>query len=114
MFLRRLNPAMVPQGQAPKTYQDLSTPSGKEKMAWNPGSMAGAIGFCRQHAIGRGGARNAYLEALSAADVNIEVLGAILDQVLLRLSDGPDDVNITRAQRDWPSLPIGSSWSRCR
>ena len=45
VFTPGINTTMVPKEQAPKTYQDLLDPRWKGKMAWNPGSIAGAIGF---------------------------------------------------------------------
>src|SRR3954471_20708586 len=71
--------------EAPKTYQDLLDPRWKGKMAWNPGSMAGAIGFVGSTLMGMGEERGrAYLEALSRQQVvNIEASSrAILDQVI--------------------------------
>ena len=85
VFAPGINTAMVPKAQAPKTYEDLLDPRWKGKMAWNPGSMAGAIGFVGNTLIGMGEERGrAYLEALSRQQiVNIEASSrAILDQVI--------------------------------
>src|SRR5690242_16377798 len=45
VFSPGINTTMVPKERAPKTYQDLLDPAWRGKMAWNPGSIAGAIGF---------------------------------------------------------------------
>ena len=45
VFTPGINTTLVPKERAPKTYQDLLDPQWKGKMAWNPNSIAGAIGF---------------------------------------------------------------------
>jgi len=80
-----INTAIVPKEHAPKTYADLLDPAWRGKMAWNPGSIAGAIGFVGNALISMGDARGMdYLKALSAQRiVNIEASSrAILDQVI--------------------------------
>jgi iron(III) transport system substrate-binding protein len=76
---------MVPKDQAPKTHGDLLDPKWKGKMAWNPNSMAGAIGFVGNILLSMGETRGVeYLRALSRQKVvNIEASArAILDQVI--------------------------------
>jgi len=78
-------PRWCPRHRRPKPTRTCSTRAGKETMAWNPGSMAGAIGFVGNTLIGMGEERGrAYLEALSRQQiVNIEASSrAILDQVI--------------------------------
>src|SRR5581483_8296028 len=85
VFTPGINTAMVPKEQAPKTYRDLLDPRWKGKMAWNPSSMAGAIGFVGNILLSMGEARGMdYLKALAAQRVvNIEASSrAILDQVI--------------------------------
>jgi iron(III) transport system substrate-binding protein len=85
VFAPGINTTMVSKEQAPKTYQDLLDPRWRSKMAWNPGSMAGAIGFVGATLMSMGDARGMdYLKALSAQRiVNVEASGrAILDQVI--------------------------------
>lgn len=85
VFSPGINTTLVSKEQAPKTYQDLLDPRWRGKMAWNPGSMAGAIGFVGATLMSRGEARGMdYLKALSGQRiVNIEASSrAILDQVI--------------------------------
>ena len=85
VFAPGINTTLVPKEQAPKTYRDLLDPAWKGKMAWNPGSIAGAIGFVGATLMSMGDARGMeYLKALSAQRiVNIEASSrAILDQVI--------------------------------
>ena len=85
VFAPGINTTLVSKAQAPKTYQDLLDPRWKGKMAWNPGSMAGAIGFVGNTMMSMGEERGrAYLEALAKQQiVNIEASSrAILDQVI--------------------------------
>ena len=85
VFAPGVNTSMVAAGDRPKTYDDLLNPKWKGKMAWNPGSVAGAIGFVGATLLSRGEAEGMrYLEALARQDVvNIEASSrAILDQVI--------------------------------
>jgi iron(III) transport system substrate-binding protein len=85
VFTPGINTTMVSKDQAPKTYQDLLDPKWKGKMAWNPGSIAGAIGFVGNILMSMGDARGMeYLKKLSAQRVvNIEASSrAILNQVI--------------------------------
>ena len=85
VFAPGYNTTTVPKAQAPKTYADLLDPKWKGKMAWNPGSIAGAIGFVGNILISMGEARGMeYLRALAQQKiVNIEASSrAILDQVI--------------------------------
>ncbi len=85
VFAPGINTTLVSKEQAPKTYQDLLNPRWRGKMAWNPGSMAGAIGFVGATLMSMGDVRGMdYLKALSAQRiVNIEASSrAILDQVI--------------------------------
>jgi ABC-type Fe3+ transport system substrate-binding protein len=85
VFSPGINTTLVPKDSAPKTYQDLLDPRWRGKMAWNPGSMAGAIGFVGSTLISMGDARGMdYLKALAGQRiVNIEASSrAILDQVI--------------------------------
>src|SRR5262245_17406516 len=85
VFSPGINTTLVSKERAPKTYQDLLDPAWRGKMAWNPGSIAGAIGFVGATLTGMGQARGMeYLKALSAQRiVNIEASSrAILDQVI--------------------------------
>jgi ABC-type Fe3+ transport system substrate-binding protein len=85
VFAPGINTRLVPKEQAPKTYRGLLDPAWKGKMAWNPGSIAGAIGFVGATLISMGEARGMeYLKALAAQRiVNIEASSrAILDQVI--------------------------------
>jgi iron(III) transport system substrate-binding protein len=85
VFAPGINTAMVPAAAAPKTYEDLLDPRWTGKMAWNPGSVAGALGFVGNILISRGETQGMnYLRALSRQRiVNIEASSrAILDQVI--------------------------------
>jgi ABC-type Fe3+ transport system substrate-binding protein len=85
VFSPGINTTLVSKEQAPKTYQDLLDPRWRGKMAWNPGSIAGAIGFVGATLMSMGEPRGMdYLKALSAQRiVNIEASSrAILDQVI--------------------------------
>jgi len=85
VFSPGINTTLVAKEQAPKTYQDLLEPRWRGKMAWNPGSIAGAIGFVGATLMSMGDARGMdYLKALSGQRiVNIEASSrAILDQVI--------------------------------
>jgi iron(III) transport system substrate-binding protein len=85
VFSPGINTTLVSKEQAPKTYQDLLDPRWRGRMAWNPGSIAGALGFVGATLMSMGEARGMdYLKALSAQRiVNIEASSrAILDQVI--------------------------------
>src|SRR6266850_1594422 len=85
VFSPGINTTLVSKEQAPKAYQDLLDPRWRGKMAWNPGSIAGALGFIGATLMSMGDARGMdYLKALSAQRiVNIEASSrAILDQVI--------------------------------
>src|SRR5215468_8043829 len=85
VFSPGINTTLVPKERVPQTYQDLLDARWKGKMAWNPGSIAGAIGFVGATLMSMGEARGMdYLKALSAQRiVNIEASSrAILDQVI--------------------------------
>jgi iron(III) transport system substrate-binding protein len=85
VFTPGINTTLVAKEQAPKSYQDLLDPRWKGKMAWNPGSMAGAIGFVGNISMSMGEERGmGYLKALATQRiVNIEASSrAILDQVI--------------------------------
>jgi ABC-type Fe3+ transport system substrate-binding protein len=85
VFAPGINTRLVPVAQAPKTYDDLLAPRWRGKMAWNPGSVAGALGFVGNILLSRGEAGGmAYLRALSQQRiVNVEMSSrAILDQVI--------------------------------
>jgi len=85
VFSPGINTTLVSRKRAPKTYADLLDPAWRGKMAWNPGSIAGAIGFVGNTLMSMGDARGMeYLKALSAQHiVNIEASSrAILDQVI--------------------------------
>ena len=85
VFTPGINTTLVPKAQAPKSYQDLLDPKWKGRMAWNPSSIAGAIGFVGNILHSMGEERGmTYLKALAAQRVvNIEASArAILDQVI--------------------------------
>ncbi len=85
VFSPGINTTLVSKEQAPRSYQDLLDPHWRGKMAWNPGSIAGALGFVGATLMSMGDARGMdYLKALSAQRiVNIEASSrAILDQVI--------------------------------
>ena len=79
------NTTMVSKADAPKTYQDLLDPKWKGKMAWNPSSSAGAIGFVGNIMMSMGPDKGMdYLKSLAKQNVvNVEASSrAILDQVI--------------------------------
>jgi iron(III) transport system substrate-binding protein len=85
VFTPGINTTLVPKDQAPKTYRDLLDPRWQGKMAWNPSSIAGAIGFVGNILVSQGEERGMeYLRALSGQKVvNVEASArAILDQVI--------------------------------
>ncbi len=85
VFTPGFNTSMVSRDEAPKTYDDLLDPKWKGKMAWNPNSSAGAIGFVGNILTSRGeDAGMDYLRKLSGQQiVNVEASSrAILDQVI--------------------------------
>ena len=85
VFTPGINTTLVPKERAPRTYQDLLDPQWKGKMAWNPNSIAGAIGFVGNILTSMGDARGTdYLQALARQKVvNVEASArAILDQVI--------------------------------
>jgi ABC-type Fe3+ transport system substrate-binding protein len=85
VFSPGINTKLVARERAPKTYQDLLDPTWRGKMAWNPNSIAGAIGFVGSTLMSMGDVRGMeYLKALSSQRiVNIEASSrAILDQVI--------------------------------
>jgi ABC-type Fe3+ transport system substrate-binding protein len=85
VFTPGINTTLVTKEQAPKTYKDLLDPRWKGKMAWNPGSIAGAIGFVGNIMMSMGEDRGTdYLKTLAPQHiVNIEASSrAILDQVI--------------------------------
>jgi ABC-type Fe3+ transport system substrate-binding protein len=85
VFAPGINTTLVPRDQAPTTYRDLLDPGWQGKMAWNPGSIAGAIGFVGNILMSMGEERGMeYLAALAGQRVvNVEASSrAILDQVI--------------------------------
>jgi ABC-type Fe3+ transport system substrate-binding protein len=85
VFTPGVNTTLVPKDQAPKSYRDLLDPRWQGKMAWNPSSIAGAIGFVGNILTSQGEERGMdYLRALSGQRVvNVEASArAILDQVI--------------------------------
>jgi ABC-type Fe3+ transport system substrate-binding protein len=85
VFAPGINTTLVPKERAPGSYQALLDPQWKEKMAWNPSSVAGAIGFVGNILTSMGEERGMqYLKALASQKiVNIEASArAILDQVI--------------------------------
>jgi ABC-type Fe3+ transport system substrate-binding protein len=85
VFTPGFNSTMVSRADAPKTYDDLLDPKWKGKMAWNPNSSAGAIGFVGNILTFMGEERGmAYLRKLADQRiVNVEASSrAILDQVI--------------------------------
>jgi ABC-type Fe3+ transport system substrate-binding protein len=85
VFAPGINTTLVPKDRAPGTYQALLDPQWTGKMAWNPSSIAGAIGFVGNILTSMGEERGVdYLRALSAQKiVNVEASArAILDQVI--------------------------------
>jgi iron(III) transport system substrate-binding protein len=85
VFAPAVNTKLVATDQAPKSYDDLLDPRWKEKMAWNPSSIAGAIGFVGNILISMGQDRGMdYLRALARQKVlNVEASArVILDRVI--------------------------------
>jgi iron(III) transport system substrate-binding protein len=85
VFAPGINTTLIGPNETPKSYQDLLAPRWKGKMAWNPGSIAGAHGFVGNILLSLGEARGMdYLRALARQQiVNIEASSrAILDQVI--------------------------------
>ena len=85
VFTPGINTTLVAKAAAPKTYQDLLDPKWRGRMAWNPGSIAGAHGFVGNILMSMGEARGmVYLRLLGRQQiVNIEASSrAILDQVI--------------------------------
>jgi iron(III) transport system substrate-binding protein len=85
VFAPGVNTTLVPLEAAPKSYQDLLAPKWRAKMAWNPSSVAGAIGFVGNVLISMGETSGRdYLAQLSKQQIiNIEASSrAILDQVI--------------------------------
>ena len=85
VFTPGYNTNLVSKEQAPKTYQDLLDPKWKGKLAWNPNSSAGAIGFVGNILLSMGQDKGMdYLRALAKQQiVNVEASSrAILDQVI--------------------------------
>ena len=69
VFTPGINTTLVPKERAPRTYQDLLDPQWKGKMAWNPSSIAGAIGFVGNILTSMGDARGTdYLKALARTE----------------------------------------------
>ena len=70
VFAPGINTTMVSMDEAPKTYQDLLDPKWKGRMAWNPNSMAGAIGFVGATLLSMGEERGMeYLRALAKQNI---------------------------------------------
>jgi iron(III) transport system substrate-binding protein len=85
VFTPGFNTNLVSKAEAPKTYKDLLDPKWKGKMAWNPNSSAGALGFVGNILTSMGQeAGMAYLRELAKQQiVNVEASSrAILDQVI--------------------------------
>ena len=85
VFTPGFNTTLVSKADAPKTYEDLLDPRWKGKMAWNPNSSAGAIGFVGNILLSMGqDAGMDYLRALAKQNiVNVEASSrAILDPVI--------------------------------
>ena len=85
VFTPGFNTTLVSKADAPRTYQDLLDPKWKGKMAWNPNSSAGAIGFVGNILLTMGPEKGMdYLRALAKQQiVNVEASSrAILDQVI--------------------------------
>src|SRR5262249_11940450 len=74
VFAPGINTTLVPKDRAPGTYQALLDPQWTGKMAWNPSSIAGAIGFVGNILTSMGEEQGMdYLRALSAQKiVNVE------------------------------------------
>jgi iron(III) transport system substrate-binding protein len=79
------NTDLVPKAAAPHSYEDLLDPRWKGKMAWNPNSTSGALGFIATVLETMGEDKGmAYLRALARQDI-IPVpmaIRAILDRVI--------------------------------
>jgi ABC-type Fe3+ transport system substrate-binding protein len=85
VFAPGYNTSLVSKADAPKTYKDLLDPKWKGKMAWNPNSSAGALGFVGNILMSMGETDGmAYLRELAKQQiVNVEASSrAILDQVI--------------------------------
>ena len=85
VFAPGYNTTMVSKADMPKTYKDLLDPKWKGKMAWNPNSSAGALGFVGNVLMSMGETEGmAYLRELAKQQiVNVEASSrAILDQVI--------------------------------
>ena len=85
VFTPGFNTTLVSKADAPKTYKDLLDPKWKGKMAWNPNSSAGAVGFVGNILLSMGQDRGMdYLRELAKQQiVNVEASSrAILDQVI--------------------------------
>jgi len=85
VFTPGINSNLVPKERVPRSYQDLLDPKWKGRMAWNPSSIIGAIGFVGNALVGMGEDRGMdYLRALAGQKiVNVEMSSrAILDQVI--------------------------------
>ena len=85
VFTPGFNTTMVSREEAPKTYEALLDPKWKGKMAWNPNSSAGAIGFVGNILTFMGEERGLeYLRKFAGQRiVNVEASSrAILDQVI--------------------------------
>ena len=85
VFTPGFNTAMVSRAEAPKSYADLLDPKWKGKMAWNPNSSAGAVGFVGNILTSMGEEKGMdYLRKLAAQKiVGVEASArAILDQVI--------------------------------
>ena len=85
VFTPGFNTMMVSREEAPKTYEALLDPKWKGRMAWNPNSSAGAIGFVGNILTFMGEEKGLeYLRKLATQRiVNVEASSrAILDQVI--------------------------------
>ena len=79
------NTQLVPEEQAPRSYQDLLDPRFKGKIVWNPKSMTGAWGFISTVIKGMGDEQGmAYLRSLAKQDVVPLPIAirAVLDRVI--------------------------------
>jgi iron(III) transport system substrate-binding protein len=85
VFAPAVNTTLVAADQAPKSYADLLDPRWKGKMAWNPSSIAGGIGFVGNILTSMGQDRGMdYLRALARQKVlNVEASARVLlDRVI--------------------------------
>ncbi len=85
VFTPGFNTTMVSRADMPKTYDDLLDPKWKGRMAWNPNSSAGAIGFVGNILTFMGEERGMeYLRKLSGQKVvGVEASArAIMDQII--------------------------------